>query len=240
MEVDNLDNITIPKHIAIIMDGNRRWARKKNLPKELGHRAGASTLENISRFAGDLGIKYLSVYAFSTENWNRSKQEVSSLMNLLNNYLDRYIKKADANNLKISFIGDISGLSDKLQEKISRLTSMTRDKLGLNLIIAINYGSHDEILRATKKICFDVLKNKIKPDQINQDLFRNYLDTKDIPDPDLLIRTAGEMRLSNFLLWQLAYSEFYFCDKFWPEFNQDDLLAAIKNFSLRTRKFGGC
>ena len=235
-----MDNITIPKHIAIIMDGNRRWARKKNLPKELGHRAGANTLENISRFASDLGIKYLSVYAFSTENWNRSKQEVSSLMNLLNNYLDRYIKKADANNLKISFIGDISGLSDKLQEKISRLTSMTRDKLGLNLIIAINYGSHDEILMATKKICFDVLKNKIKPDQINQDLFRNYLDTKDIPDPDLLIRTAGEMRLSNFLLWQLAYSEFYFCDKFWPEFNQDDLLAAIKNFSLRTRKFGGC
>ena len=235
-----MDNIIIPQHVAIIMDGNRRWARKKNLPKELGHKAGADRLEKILKYVNDLGIKYLSVYAFSTENWKRSKQEVDSLMNLLDNYLDRYLKEKDKNNLKISFIGDISGLSNKLQDKIFKIINITRDKTGLNFIIALNYGGHDEIIRAVKKICLDINKNKISPEQINTDIFKNYLDTKDIPDPDLLIRTAGEMRLSNFLLWQLAYSEFYFCDKFWPDFNENDLLGAIKNFSLRTRRFGGC
>ncbi len=233
-----LSELKIPKHIAIIMDGNGRWADKRFLPKKAGHRKGADVLENILRCSNKFGVKYLSAYAFSTENWNRPQDEVNDLMDLLDNYLDRYIEKCDENGLKIKCIGDISKLSDALQKKILKLEALTEKKNGLNFIIALNYGARDEIFRAVKKILNMVLDKKILPNEITKSIFESCLDTKNIPDPDLLIRTGGEMRISNFLLWQCAYTEFYFCDKFWPDFNENDLEDAIKNFSMRQRRFG--
>lgn len=220
------------------MDGNGRWADKRFLPKKMGHKAGADALEKILISANNLGVKYLTVYAFSTENWKRPQNEVDDLMELLGNYLDRYIKECEKKNYRVKFIGDVSKLSSALQKKIAHLESLTLRKSGLNFIIALNYGGHDEILRAVKKICASVADKNISLNDITADVFESYLDTKNIPNPDLLIRTGGEMRISNFLLWQCAYSEFYFCDKFWPDFNDKDLELAIKNFSSRQRRFG--
>ena len=235
----DLDNLKIPKHIAIILDGNRRWAKKKFLPKKLGHKTGMDTLEKILKAADKFGVKYLSVYAFSTENWNREQTEVDDLMKIFDGYLDRYIKRCHENNLRVRIIGDVSRLNFGLKEKIKNLEEMTAEKNGMNFIIAINYGGRDEILRALKKICDDISNKKILLDQITKEKFADYLDTKNIPEPDLLIRTGGEKRISNFMLWQLAYTEFYFCDKLWPDFNENDLKIAIEDFSMRQRRFGG-
>ncbi|WP_058485187.1 isoprenyl transferase [Defluviitalea phaphyphila] len=229
----------LPKHVAIIMDGNGRWAKKKNIPRNFGHKAGAKALQKILKAADDIGIKHLTVYAFSTENWTRPKEEISGLMNLLREYLKQYLKDMDKNNIKVDIIGDITKLDKDIQEQIEKIKIKTYNKTGLNLHIALNYGGHDEIIRAIKKIGQDLLDSKINIDEINKDVFATYLDTKDIPDPDLLIRTSGEQRISNFLLWQIAYSELYFCDKLWPDYNENDFYKAIYEFQKRNRRFGG-
>ena len=230
---------TIPEHIAIILDGNGRWAKKHHLPTSAGHKAGADTLRNIANYAESLGIKYLTVYAFSTENWKRSKKEVDYLMNLLEDYIDRYIKDTKKNNMRFVVIGDPTALTSKLQEKIGILHELSAAKTGLQLNIAINYGGRDEIVRAAKKITADCSAGKINTEQITEELFDKYTDTSEMPYPDLLIRTGGDMRISNFLLWQLAYSEFYSTGTLWPDFKEKDLLAAIESYSGRDRRFGG-
>lgn len=227
--------MTIPQHVAIIMDGNGRWAKSRNLAKSFGHRAGGQALKKLLPHVDQLGIKYLTVYAFSTENWNRSPEEVNFLMNLLRDYLRQFIKDSVNNDIKISIIGDVNRLSDNLQQEINRLTQITAHKTGLNLTIALNYGSRNEIMRCIKTM----FANGICADDINETNFEAYLDTKSIPDPDLIIRTAGERRLSNFLLWQAAYAEFYFTDKLWPDFTHNDLIDAINDFGQRERRFGG-
>lgn len=234
-----MNGLKIPEHIAIIVDGNRRWAKKNFLNIKSGHKAGADNLEKILDEADKLGIKYLTVYAFSTENWKRDDKEVNDLMDLLDDYLDRYLKKFRDKNYKIKFIGNILGLRKSLVEKIDEIEKLCENKDGLNFIIALNYGGRDEILRAIKKICEKKLKNEIELNNLNEKLLNVFLDTKEISDPDLVIRTGGEKRLSNFLLWQIAYSELYFCDKLWPDFDKNDLIDAIKEFSRRNRRFGG-
>lgn len=235
----SIDYNNIPKHIAIIMDGNGRWAKKRFLTKLAGHKAGAMALKKLAQDAEDLGVKYMTVYAFSTENWKREKSEIEDLMNLLREYIQTYIDDSNKNNMKISVIGDCSMLDRGLQERIVYLQDLTKDKEGLNIIIAINYGGRDEILRAVKKLGKDVLNNKINVDTVTEDTISSYLDTREVPDPELLIRTSGEFRLSNFLLWQSAYTEFYFTDKLWPDFNIKDLKEAILSFQNRDRRFGG-
>ncbi|MBM7685170.1 MAG: undecaprenyl diphosphate synthase [Epulopiscium sp.] len=232
----NLDNL--PKHIAIIMDGNGRWAKERKKSRSYGHQAGSKALERVLRAADALGIPHLTVYAFSTENWQRPKEEVDSLMNLLRSYLKKYLKDSEKNNIKIDIIGDKAKLDEDIQEQIRDLEMKTSKKSGLNLHIALNYGSRDEIIRAVKKMSQDVLESKLNLDSIDQHTFSMYLDTKAIPDPDLLIRTSGEQRLSNFLLWQIAYSELYFCDKLWPDYDENDLYKAIYEFQNRNRRFG--
>jgi len=229
----------VPEHIAIILDGNGRWAKKHHLPTSAGHKAGADTLRNIANFAESIGVKYLTAYAFSTENWKRSKKEVDYLMNLLDDYIDRYIKDAKKNNMKFVVIGDTTALSLKLQEKIDILHELSAEKSGLQLNMAINYGGRDEIVRAAKKLAADHTSGKIITEQITEELFEKYTDTSKIPYPSILIRTGGDMRISNFLLWQIAYSEFYFTDILWPDFKEKDLLAAIESYSGRDRRFGG-
>ena len=228
----------LPKHIAIIMDGNGRWAKKKFLPRTAGHKAGANALKNLVTECDKIGLKHLTVYAFSTENWKRPEEEVNDLMNLLREYLQNFVNEADRNNIKVNVIGDISKLDIDLQNKILELTELTKNKTGLNLIIALNYGARDEIIRAVKKISNEVLEGKIKANDISENTFEKFLDTYNIPDPELLIRTSGEQRLSNFLNWQIAYTEFYFTDKLWPDFNIDDLLEAVEIFKTRNRRFG--
>lgn len=235
----NIDYSNIPKHIGIIMDGNGRWAKKRFLGKANGHRAGAKTLKKLNADAEDIGIKYLTVYAFSTENWKRSESEVESLMKLLREYVQQYIDDSENNNMKISSIGDITRLDKVLQEKILYLSEITKDKTGLNIIIALNYGGRDEIIRATKKMFEELIRTNTNVNNINEDIFEKYLDTYKTPDPELIIRTSGEIRLSNFLLWQSAYSEFYFSDKLWPDFKKSDLLDAILSYQQRKRNFGG-
>ncbi len=234
-----IDLEKLPNHIAIIMDGNGRWAAKRFLNKSAGHNAGAQALKKITLYANDLGIKYLSVYAFSTENWKRSKEEIDNLMDLLRNFIQQYINDTKKNNIRICVIGERSRLATDLLEKISYLEELTKDKDGTTLIIALDYGSRDEIKRSIQKICTDVSKRKFDIDDIDEDLISNYLDTSSFPDPDLLIRTSGEMRLSNFLLWQLAYSEFCFIEKLWPDFNEKDLDNIILQYQKRDRRFGG-
>jgi len=234
-DLSSIDLNTLPEHIAIIMDGNGRWAKKRFLDRKLGHKAGASTLEKLSDFASKIGIKYLTVYAFSTENWKRSDDEVNAIMNLLRNYLDTYIKKVNTNDVKIRIIGDKDRLDSDIQEKISTLEGLTKDKKGMCLNIAVNYGGRDDILRAVKNI----VKDGVDAGNITEETISDYIDTAHCPDPELLIRTSGESRISNFLLWQLAYSEFYFTDKLWPDFSENDLIDAIKNYQLRDRRFGG-
>lgn len=228
----------LPKHIAIIMDGNRRWAREKNIDYRLGHKEGAKTLEKIVRHAQKIGIKYVTVYAFSTENWKRSEEEVSSLMLLLKNYLDTYSKKADTENTRINVIGDISVLSTGLQKSINKAIERTKENDGIIFNIALNYGSRDEIVHAIKNIANDVKEGKIEVSDIDENMITENLYTRGIPDPDLVIRTSGEIRLSNFLLWQVAYSEFLFLDKYWPDFSEKDLDESIEIYQKRNRKFG--
>lgn len=233
-----MDNENLPQHIAIIMDGNRRWAKNKGLPAGFGHKEGAKTLEKIVRYANKIGIKYITVYAFSTENWKRSEEEVSTLMNLMQNYLDEYSKRADSENIRVKIIGNRTGLSEKMLEKIDSCMERTRDNTGITFNIALNYGGRDEIIKAVKNIAQKVKENEINIDDIDEQCISDNLYTSEQPDPDLLIRTSGEIRLSNFLLWQLAYTEFLFVEKNWPDFNEEDLDEAIKVYQNRNRKFG--
>lgn len=234
MKQDNL-----PKHIAIIMDGNRRWAKNKNLPVSLGHKEGAKTLEKVVRYANKIGIKYITVYAFSTENWKRSQEEVSTLMGILRWYLKDCVKKSMKNNVRCRVIGRKEELSPDIVQSIENLEEKTKNNTGLNFTIAINYGGRDEITRAVKKIAADVKAGKINPDDITEQTITDNLDTRELPDPDLLIRTSGEQRLSNYLPWQLAYTEFYFTDTYWPDFSKEELIKAFEKYNKRERRFGG-
>lgn len=228
----------MPKHIAIIMDGNRRWARTQGKPASFGHKAGAKTLENIVRYANKIGLKYITVYAFSTENWKRTEEEVSALMMLLQSYLDDYSKRADSENIKVKIIGSRDGLSEKMKDSISKCMERTKDNTGITFNIALNYGGRDELLKAVKNISEQVKENKLNIEDITEETISNNLYTQGQPDPDLLIRTSGEIRLSNFLPWQLVYSEFLFIEKYWPDFSEEDLENAIKIYQQRNRKFG--
>ena len=235
--MDEIANM--PQHIAIIMDGNRRWAKEKGIETKEGHKAGAENLENIAKYCNDIGIKYLTVYAFSTENWKRSKEEVSALMMLLKNYLKKFSKNANKENIRIKILGDISNLEEGLKKSIEEAVERTKNGTGLTLNIAFNYGGRNEITNAVKKIALKVKNNELNIEDINEDLVAQNMYTEDQPDPDLLIRPGGELRTSNFLPWQLVYSEFYFTDKYWPDFKNEDLLEAIQTFNKRNRKFGG-
>ena len=234
------DEDNFPKSIAIIMDGNRRWAKANNLNTALGHKKGAETVENISRYCNKIGVKYLTVYAFSTENWKRSKSEVSALMLLFGKYLDRFLKNADYDNIKLKMIGDLHAdiVPKSLQNKMENLEKQTANNTGLQLNICFKYGGRDEIVNATKNIAKQVKDGKIDIDDIDEKLFANDLYTAGIPDPDLLIRTSGELRTSNFLPWQITYSEFIFLDKFWPDFNNDDVDYCIEEYEKRQRRHG--
>jgi len=237
MENKDLE-LQIPNHVAIILDGNGRWAQKKRMPRNYGHIQGSKTVEKICEEAHRIGIKYLTVYAFSTENWRRPQEEVDAIMKLLRNYMKDCVKTSSKNNMRVRILGDTSELSEDIQESIVTLEKASKNNTGLNFQVALNYGSRNEIIRAVKELSKDVKENKITLDQIDETIFEQYLDTKGIPDPDLLIRTSGEQRLSNYLLWQLAYTEFYFTDVLWPDFNKKELIKAIEFYNGRTRKFG--
>ena len=230
--------MSVPRHFAIILDGNGRWAKAKGLPRTAGHTAGAKNVEVVCEEAYNMGIEYLTLYAFSTENWNRSKEEVTALMNLLNQYLKNCLKTAKKNNMRIRVIGDISRLDPSMQEKICLLEKESASYTGLNLTIAINYGSRDEIVRGIKRMYQDVEEHKLDADAISEDTVSKYLDTADLPDPDLMIRTSGEQRLSNYLLWQLAYAEFYFTPVAWPDFHGEELRKAVEAYENRDRRYG--
>ena len=229
----------IPQHVAIILDGNGRWAKSKGMPRNYGHTVGAKNVETVCKAAHDMGIKYLTMYAFSTENWNRPEGEVAALMKLLESYLKNCINTADKNNMRVRVIGDTTRLSERFQKQIVELEAASAKNDGLNLQIAINYGSRDEMIRAMKKMYHDMENGSRQVSELNEDMFASYLDTAGIPDPDLLIRTSGEQRLSNYLLWQLAYSEFYFTDVPWPDFGKEDLEKAVEAYNKRDRRFGG-
>ena len=229
----------IPQHVAIILDGNGRWAKSKGMPRNYGHMQGAKNVEVICEEAYRMGIKYLTVYAFSTENWNRPQDEVDALMKLLRNYMKTCLKTAEKNDMKIRVIGDKTKLDEDIRTRIAELEESTKNNGGLNFQIAINYGSRDEMRRAITALAKDCVEGKVNPDDISEAMFDAYLDTHDIPDPDLMIRTSGEQRLSNYLLWQLAYSEFYFTDVPWPDFSKEELIKAVEQYNKRDRRFGG-
>ena len=229
----------IPQHIAIILDGNGRWAKKKGMPRNYGHAQGSKNVERICEDAYKMGVKYLTVYAFSTENWKRPQDEVNALMNLLRNYMKTCLKTAEKNRMRVRVIGDKTALDEDIRNRIAELEEATKNNDGLNFQIALNYGSRDEMVRAMKKLCLDCKDGKVDVESIDESLFEKYLDTHDIPDPDLMIRTNGEQRLSNYLLWQLAYSEFYFTDVLWPDFTKEELSKAIEYYNGRDRRFGG-
>lgn len=237
-EIDG-ELLEVPEHVAIILDGNGRWAKKRMMPRNYGHAQGSKTVEQICEDAWNLGIKYLTVYAFSTENWKRPEKEVNALMKLLRSYLKDCIKRTTKNNMRVRVIGDKTGLSEDIRQAIEELERVSSANTGLNFTIAINYGSRDEMRRAMVKMAGDVASGKVKPEAVTEELFNSYLDTWDIPNPDLLIRTSGEQRLSNFLLWQLAYTEFLFMDVLWPDFNRNELVRAIRQYNGRERRFGG-
>ena len=229
----------VPQHIAISLDGNGRWAKAKGMPRNYGHAQGSKNVERICEEAWRMGIKYLTVYAFSTENWSRPESEVTALMKLLRNYMKTCLKTAAKNDMKIRVIGDIEPLDDDIKSRIRELESATVNNGGLNFTIALNYGSRDEIVRASRRMAKDCAEGRLDPDSIDETVFESYLDTHGIPDPDLMIRTSGEQRLSNYLLWQLAYSEFYFTDVPWPDFTKAELVKAVEEFNHRHRRFGG-
>lgn len=231
--------MVIPQHVAIIVDGNGRWAKSKGMPRNYGHARGAKNLEVICRDAYNMGIKYLTAYLFSTENWKRSQEEVDALMKLFRSYTKTCVKTARENNMKVRVIGDPTALDQDLQDSLKELEESSKNNTGLNFQIALNYGSRDEIVRAVRKVAQECKEGTLSPEDITEETFPNYLDTAGIPDPDLLIRTSGEQRLSNYLMWQLAYTEFYFTDVPWPAFTKADLQLAIEKFNGRERRFGG-
>ena len=229
----------IPEHVAIILDGNGRWAKAKGLPRTAGHKAGAKTMLQILEDADDLGIRYLTVYAFSTENWNRPKAEVHALMEILRRELTDAVERSMKNNVRCRVIGERGRLSADLLRSIEHLERETAGNTGLQFTIAINYGARDEIARAVKKIAANCVSGSFAAEEIDEKVIASFLDTRELPDPDLLIRTTGEQRISNFLLWQCAYTEFYFADCAWPDFDKQELLRAIESYNGRVRKFGG-
>ena len=239
MTINDINKECMPKHIAIIMDGNRRWAKEKGIEVKLGHKAGAENLEKLAYFANDLGLKYLTVYAFSTENWKRTKEEVGALMLLLRAYIDKLLKRTTSDNIRIKVLGDIEKIDEGLRKDILKIVESTKNNTGLTLNIAFNCGGRDEITKAVKKIASKVASNELNMQDINEQLISDNLYTEGEPDPDLVIRTGGELRVSNFLLWQIAYAEFLFVQKYWPDFSEDDLVDAIVTFQNRNRKFGG-
>lgn len=237
--IKDIPREAIPCHVAIILDGNGRWAKKKGMPRTYGHKVGAENVETICREAWDIGIKYLTVYAFSTENWSRPDDEVSTLMRLFGSYIKSTFKTAPKNNMRVRFIGDLSRFTPKLRDSMRELEEFTSSLTGLSLQICVNYGSRDEIRRAVARIAEDAKSGAIEPSGITEDLISGYLDTRDIPDPDLMIRTSGEQRLSNYLLWQMAYTEFYFTDTAWPDFDRAELIKACEAYASRNRRYGG-
>lgn len=235
----NGEMLTIPEHVAIILDGNGRWAKKRGMPRNFGHLQGAKNVEQICQDAGDLGIKYITVYAFSTENWKRSEEEVSGIMNILRQYLTSFKTHVKRDELVLRVIGDRSKLADDINELIDELWEMSKHNQKLTLTIALNYGSRDEITRAVRQITQEVQEGTLEPEAITEEMISSHLDTCDLPDPDLMIRTSGELRLSNYLLWQLAYTEFYFTDICWPDFDKKELIKAIQYYNGRDRRYGG-
>ena len=231
--------LNIPGHVAVILDGNGRWAKKRHLPRTMGHMQGSKVVEDMLYVADDLGVKYFTVYAFSTENWKRSTDEVSTLMNILRKYLKDCVKKSMKNNVRCRVIGRKEELSADIIESINNLEEKTKNNTGLNFTIAINYGGRDEIVRAVQKIADKVKAGEIAPGDIDESMISSNLDTAELPDPDLLIRTSGEQRLSNYLPWQLAYTEFYFTDVYWPDFNREELIKACEKYNKRERRYGG-
>lgn len=232
-------NLTIPKHVAIILDGNGRWAKAKGMPRNYGHVQGAKTVEVICEEAYRMGIQYLTVYAFSTENWNRPQDEVDALMKLLRNYMKTCLTTAEKNRMCVRVIGDKTKLDKDLQERIAQLEEATKNNDGLHFQVAINYGGRDEITRAARRLAEKVQAGELRAEDLTEDALGQSLDTAGIPDPDLLIRTCNEQRISNFLLWQLAYTEFYFTPVAWPDFTKEELLKAIEAYNKRDRKYGG-
>ena len=230
--------MNMPRHVAIILDGNGRWAKSKGMPRNYGHAQGSKNVEVICEEAYKMGIQYLTVYAFSTENWNRPKSEVDALMKLLRDYMKTCLKTAEKNRMCVRVIGDKTGLDEDIRKRIEELEQATCHNDGLHFQIALNYGSRDEILRAVKAMIKDSAEGKLSPEQITEEVFADYLDTNGIPEPDLLIRTSGEERISNFLLWQLAYTEFYFTDVPWPAFSKEELIKAVEAYNLRDRRYG--
>ena len=229
----------VPRHVAIILDGNGRWAKKRMLPRNAGHAAGSKKIKKICAAAWDMGIEYVTMYAFSTENWSRPKEEVDALMKLLHSYLKDCLKTSKKNNMQVRVIGDISKLDKDLQERIIELERVSAENTGLHFQVALNYGSRDEIKRSIISIANEVKDGSLLPEDITEDIISSHLDTSGIPDPDLMIRTSGEQRLSNYLLWQLAYAEFYFTDVLWPDFSKKDLQKAVEFYQSRDRRFGG-
>ena len=238
--MDNtIENMVIPQHVALILDGNGRWAKKRGLPRSMGHKEGCVTVEKTVEIAARMGIKYLTVYGFSTENWKRSKEEVGALMQLFRFYMVRLLKMAKNNNVRVKMIGERNRFDKDIVEGINRLERETKDNTGLTFVIAVNYGGRDEIVRAAKKMAEEVKMNRLNPEDITENVFSGFLDTATMPDPDLLIRTSGELRLSNYLLWQLAYTEIYVTDCLWPDFSKEELEKAIAAYNKRERRFGG-
>ena len=233
------ENMVIPRHVALILDGNGRWAKKRGLPRTMGHKEGCVTVEKTVEIAARMGIEYLTVYGFSTENWKRPMEEVGALMQLFRYYMVRLLKVASANNVRVKMIGDRTRFAKDIIDGIGRLESETRDNTGLTFIIAVNYGGRDEIRRAAARLAADCAQGKRNPEEITEEVFASYLDTAGIPDPDLLIRTSGELRLSNYLLWQLAYTEIYVTDCLWPDFDREELERAIVQYNKRDRRYGG-
>ena len=235
----NINRNKVPAHVAIIMDGNGRWARARGLPKIMGHREGIKTVERIVTVSKDIGVKILTLYVFSTENWKRPRKEIGGLMNLLENHLSKFASKLKKEGVRLNAIGDIPGLPLGVQERLKTAIKLTKDNTSFTLNLAINYGSRREILEAAKSICRLSQSGSFDIEKLKEDDFSQYLYTKGMPDPDMLIRTSGEMRLSNFLLWQLSYAEIYVTEKLWPDFRKTDFIKAIKAYQTRKRKYGG-
>lgn len=235
---NKLDKNRIPKHVAIIMDGNGRWAEKHGKARVFGHESGVESVRSVVEGAGEIGVKHLTLYAFSTENWLRPKQEVDALMELLVHAIENESKELMKNNVRLTSIGDLTKMPVKVKEKLNDCIDFLKENTGLNLILALSYSSKWEIASAVKKLVQDAIDGKVKPDMIDDKLFENYLNTVNVPDPELLIRTSGEYRISNFLLWQIAYSELFFTEKLWPDFRKEDLFESIFDFQNRERRFG--
>lgn len=233
------ENLKIPAHVALILDGNGRWAKKRGLPRQVGHKKGCETVEQIVEDAARIGIKYLTVYGFSTENWKRPEEEVGALMQLFRFYTKRLLKIATESNVRVKMIGERNRFAPDIIDGINQLEEQTKENTGLTFVIAVNYGGRDEITRAVRKVMEAVKAGTLSAEEMTENVFASYLDTADIPDPDLLIRTSGELRLSNYLLWQLAYSELYVTDCLWPDFNKEELMEAIRQYNKRDRRFGG-